>query len=50
MDELQSSLSIHKKNVYKAGGEEHVLRMEGGRGWGGYPEYNQEVVTLITEE
>lgn len=37
VDELQSSLQVHEQNLSKhGGGEEHALKIEGGRRRGGY--------------
>lgn len=36
VDELQSSLLVHEQNLSKHSSEEQVLKMEGGRGRGGY--------------
>ncbi|XP_022567782.1 uncharacterized protein LOC111211146 [Brassica napus] len=36
VDELQSSLLVHEQNLSKHTGEEQALKMEGGRGRGGY--------------
>lgn len=36
VDELQSSLLVHEQNLSKHTGDELALRMEGGRGMGGY--------------
>lgn len=37
VDELQSSLLVHEQNLSKhIGGEKHALKIEGGRGRGGY--------------
>lgn len=40
VDELQSSLLVHEQNLSKHTEEEQVLKMEGGRGRGGYSGYS----------
>lgn len=40
VDELQSSLLVHEQNLSKHTGEEQALKMEGGRGRGGYSGYS----------
>ncbi|XP_013639207.1 PREDICTED: uncharacterized protein LOC106344355 [Brassica oleracea var. oleracea] len=41
VDELQSSLLVHEQNLSKNVGEEHALKIEGGRGRGDHWSYSQ---------